>query len=466
MTGRPIEKVLIANRGEIAVRVIRACRDLGIATVAVYSSADRDALPVAMADEAFCIGPPPASDSYLSIGSILTVALKTGTDAIHPGYGFLAENAEFAAACRAQDLAFVGPSADSIRQMGNKTEARRIAGDAGVPIIPGTEESIDDPADAERWASEIGYPLLLKAAAGGGGRGMRLVAGSEELAGALSDAQREARAAFGDGSVYMERFVPNARHIEVQVVADRYGNAIHLGERDCTLQRRYQKITEEAPSPVLTADVRQRMTDAALALVRQVEYQGAGTVEFLYDQDTADFYFIEMNARLQVEHPVTEAIANVDIVALQLQIAAGEPLGLRQEDVRLTGHAIEFRVNAEDAYKDFLPSAGRLSRWRPPGGPGVRIDTHCHEGYTVPPYYDSLLAKVIVWGPTRDVAIARARRALREMEVGGVKTTIPLHQAILDEPDFICADVNTQWVGNELLARAEPQGRRIEVGRA
>ena len=441
----PIRRVVVANRGEIAVRIIRACRDLGIETIVTYSEADADSLAVRLADRAVCIGPAAAARSYLQPDSILAAATALGADAVHPGYGFLAENADFAAACEEAGVRFVGPRPRAIELMGNKVAARRLAASLGVPLIPGTTEPVTA-EDARRVADEIGYPVLLKAAAGGGGRGMRLVHDPAQLEDVLAGASSEAQAAFGDGSIYLEAYLPNARHIEIQVAFDADGNGIHLGERDCTMQRRYQKLVEEAPSPAIEAATRTAMGDAALRLCRDVEYLGVGTVEFLFDQDTGRFHFIEMNTRLQVEHPVTEEVTGLDLVALQLRIAAGEPLPVDQSAVTATGHAVEFRINAEDPGQDFRPTAGRLERWMPPGGPGVRVDTHCFPGYAVPPYYDSLLAKLIVRGATREEALARSRRALAEFEVAGVSTTVPFHRWLVEQPDFITSRTNTAWV--------------------
>jgi acetyl-CoA carboxylase biotin carboxylase subunit len=443
--GGPLRTVVVANRGEIAVRIIRACRDLGIGTIVTYSEADADSLAVRMADRAVRIGPPAAARSYLQADTILAAATALGADAIHPGYGFLAENAAFSAACEDAGVRFIGPRPRAVELMGNKVAARRLAGELGVPLIPGTTDPVS-PEDARRVADEIGYPVLLKAAAGGGGRGMRLVSDPAQLEDVLAGASSEAQASFGDGSIYVEKYLGNARHIEIQVAFDAHGNGIHLGERDCTMQRRYQKLVEEAPSPAIDESTRTAMGDAALRLCREVDYRGVGTVEFLFDQDSGRFHFIEMNTRLQVEHPVTEEITGLDLVTLQLRVAAGEPLPLDQSSVHARGHAIEFRINAEDPELDFRPSAGRLERWSPPAGPGVRVDTHCTEGYAVPPYYDSLLAKLIVRGATRGEALARSRRALDEFVVAGVATTIPFHRWLVDQPDFGSSHTNTAWV--------------------
>jgi acetyl-CoA carboxylase biotin carboxylase subunit len=440
---RPIRRVLVANRGEIAVRIVRACHDLGIEAIVAYSEADRDSLGARLADRAVCIGPAQAAASYLNRDAILAAATALGADAIHPGYGFLAENAAFSAACAAEGITFIGPGPAAITSMGNKVEARRLAIQLGVPVIPGSPEPVGQEA-AVAVADQVGYPVMLKASAGGGGRGMRLARTAAELAEILGSASAEAQAAFGDGAIYVERYVGSARHIEVQVVFDNQGNGITLGDRDCTIQRRYQKLIEEAPSS-LPAALKDAMSAEALKLCRHVDYAGVGTVEFLYDQDRAEFYFIEMNTRLQVEHPVTELVTGLDLVELQLRVAAGEALPLRQEQVPTLGHAIEFRINAEDPAAGFRPSAGTLARWEPPSGPGVRVDTHCYAGYRVPPYYDSLLAKVIVWGADRASAYARARRALAEFEVEGIATTIPFHRWILANDDFIAGRTSTGW---------------------
>lgn len=438
-----IRRVLVANRGEIAVRIVRACHDLGIEAIVAFSEADRDSLAVRLADRAVCIGPPQSAGSYLNRDAILAAATALGCDAVHPGYGFLAENADFSAACAAEGITFIGPRPDAISAMGNKVEARRIALELGVPCIPGSPQPVG-PDEAVQVADEVGYPVMLKAAAGGGGRGMRLARDAAELVEILGSASAEAAAAFGNGAMYVERYVGRARHIEVQVVFDTHGNGISLGDRDCTIQRRYQKLIEEAPSALPPA-TRHAMSAEALKLCRHVGYTGVGTVEFLYDQDRREFYFIEMNTRLQVEHPVTELTTGLDLVELQLRVAAGERLPLTQEQVPVLGHAIEFRINAEDPAQGFQPSAGTLARWSPPSGPGVRVDTHCYQGYRVPPYYDSLLAKVIVWGADRASAYARARRALAEMDVEGMATSLPFHRWILDNDDFIAGQTSTGW---------------------
>jgi len=444
-------KVLIANRGEIAVRVIRACRELGVRTVAVYSQADADALHVEMADEAVCIGPPSAAQSYLKLDRIISAAEVTDADAIHPGYGFLAENPHFAEVCEQCGIAFIGPPAASIRQMGDKAAARRTAEAEGVPVLPGSPHPVRDLDDAKRLGRDIGYPLIIKASAGGGGKGMRVVAHSDDLEPSLATAAAEAAAAFGDASVYLERYLADPRHVEIQILMDGEGNGVHLGERDCSIQRRHQKLLEESPSPALTDARRQTMGQAAVRVAKAAGYRNAGTVEFLLDP-RGDFYFMEMNTRIQVEHPVTETVTGLDLVKAQLRIAAGEPLRLTQADVRFSGHSLECRINAEDPER-LLPAPGLLTGLRLPGGPGVRVDTHVYAGYRVPSFYDSLLAKVIVHAPTRDESIACMRRALEEMRVEGVKTTIPVHQRILRHPDFLAGRTSTQFLARLLAER-------------
>jgi acetyl-CoA carboxylase biotin carboxylase subunit len=441
-------KVLIANRGEIAVRVIRACRELEFATVAVYSTADEEALHVRLADEAVCIGPPHARDSYLNVTAVLAAATQAGADAVHPGYGFLAENAAFAAACNDAGLVFVGPKPEAIAAMGDKAEARRLARRAGVPTIPGSEgtASLDDALEA---AAQVGYPVMVKAAAGGGGRGIRVARDAGELTDMVGQAAMEAGAAFGDASLYVEKLLVDARHVEVQVLGDRAGNLIHLFERECSMQRRRQKILEESPSPALDQAAREAITEAALSLARAADYTSAGTVEFLVDRN-GSFYFIEMNTRIQVEHPVTELVTGVDLVKEQLRVAAGEPLSVGQEEVALEGWSLEFRINAEDPERSFLPSPGQIVTLELPGGPGVRVDTAAYAGYHVPPYYDSLLAKLIVWGRDRDEAVARGRRALREFRIDGVKTTIPFHLDLLEDDAFLSGDYHVEFLERRL----------------
>ena len=439
-----MHKVLIANRGEIALRVIRACRELGLASVAVFSTADQEALHVRRADEAICIGPPHARESYLNVAAILQAARHTGADAVHPGYGFLAENPLFAAACREESLVFVGPGPEVIASMGDKAEARRLAAGVGVPTLPGTEGTAS-PAEVLEVAAEIGYPVMIKAAAGGGGRGIRAARDPDELADLVAQAAQEAGAAFGDESLYLEKLLVEARHVEVQVLGDSYGNLIHLFERECSLQRRRQKLLEEAPAPALTAQTRAAMTDAALRLARAAGYENAGTIEFLLDLD-GSFYFIEMNTRIQVEHPVTELVTGVDLVKEQLRIAGGEPLGIAQEEVALNGAAIEVRINAEDPGRAFLPSPGEITTLELPGGPGVRVDTAAFAGYRVPPFYDSLIAKLICWGRDREEAIARTRRALEEFEIGGIHTTIPFHLELLEDAAVQAGDYHVEFL--------------------
>ncbi|MEM6647584.1 MAG: acetyl-CoA carboxylase biotin carboxylase subunit [Bacteroidota bacterium] len=445
MSIRRIRKVLVANRGEIAVRVMRTCRERGIATVAVYSDADRDALHVRYADEAYRIGPAPSSQSYLVTERILEVARTSSADAIHPGYGFLSENADFAEACAAEGLVFIGPSPHAIRAMGDKTAARALMEAAGVPMAPGTTDAIADPAEAERIASEIGYPVLIKAAAGGGGKGMRIVHAAGDFARAFETAQREAHAAFGDGRVFVEKYIVEPRHIEFQILADQHGTTLHLFERECSIQRRHQKVIEEAPSAVLTPEVRERMGAAAIQSAQSVDYVGAGTVEFLIDLDL-NFYFMEMNTRLQVEHPVTEAITGLDLVAEQIRIAEGEPLGYTQADLRIHGHAIESRVYAEDPARQFLPDPGPLLRHATPSGYGVRVDAGVEEGGEVQIHYDPMIAKLITWGRTRDEAIARMDRALGEYAVAGVQTTIPFCRYVMRHDAFRSGRFSTHFV--------------------
>lgn len=440
------KKVLIANRGEIAVRIIRACRELGIETVAVYSEADRQALHVRYADEAYLLGPAPSRESYLRGDKIIDIARKCGADAIHPGYGFLAEREDFAQACADAGIVFIGPKPSSIAAMGDKAVARATVSKAGVPVVPGTEDvgNLRD-EDLLALAPKIGFPLLIKATAGGGGKGMREVRSLEEMPALLQSARREAEAAFGDGNVYLEKLIIGARHIEIQLLADTFGNVIYLGERECSLQRRHQKLLEEAPSPFVDEDLRRRMGEVAVQAARAVDYINAGTIEFLVDKDK-NFYFLEMNTRLQVEHPVTELVTGIDIVKEQIRIARGRPLSYRQEDVRFNGHAIECRINAEDPYNNFMPSTGRIVHMTIPSGPGVRVDTGVYPGFEITPYYDPMIAKLIVWGETRAQAILRMRRALEEYRIIGVHTNIPFHQTLMDSTRFLGGQYDTRFV--------------------
>jgi acetyl-CoA carboxylase biotin carboxylase subunit len=458
---RPVGKVLVANRGEIAVRIIRACREMGIRSVAVFSEADRSALHVRLADEAHSIGPSPSRDSYLSIEHVLQAAEASDADAIHPGYGFLAENADFARACEEKGLVFIGPRSETIALMGEKTAARREAVAAGVPVVPGTLEPLVDARTMAREAARIGYPLMLKAAAGGGGKGLRLVLAENELSSALARARSEARSAFGDEAVYLEKAIVRPRHIEVQVLADAHGNTVHLFERECSIQRRHQKVIEESPSPFVTPELRARMGALAVALAARVGYVGAGTLEFLVDGERNP-YFLEMNTRLQVEHPVTEEVTGIDIVEMQIRVARGEPLPFGQSDVAQRGHAIECRVYAEDPAAGFLPSPGRIAGLRVPGGPGVRDDSGVFEGWEVPVHYDPLISKLIVRAGTRDAAIQRMRRALSEYRVLGIETTLPFFERALRHPAFVAGDVDTSFV-ERLLEEGEgessPRGK-------
>jgi len=443
-------KVLIANRGEIALRILHSCEELGIATVAVHSTIDRHALHVQLANESVCIGPPPSNKSYLNIPNIIAAALTHHASAIHPGYGFLAENARFAEICAAHELVFIGPSPEAIRAMGDKSTAKKNMEKAGVPIIPGSKGLLESEAQALEIAESIGYPVIIKATAGGGGRGMRLVNEKSELSRLFQAAQGEAEAAFGNSGVYLEKFIVGPRHIEIQILGDTYGNLIHLGERDCSVQRRHQKLLEESPSPVITPELRNKMGEAAIKAAKSINYVGAGTVEFLVDK-FGKFYFMEMNTRIQVEHPVTEMITGVDLIKEQILIAQGEKLRLTQEQVEFKGHAIECRINAEDPDHNFRPNPGKISAYLPPGGPGVRMDSHVYTDYEIPPYYDSLIAKLIVWGPDRPTAIKRMKRALRECAITGVTTTIGFHQKILDHPTFLAGEVYTNFVEEHFM---------------
>ncbi len=436
-------KILIANRGEIALRIIRTCKELGIPTVAVYSEADRDSLHVVFADEAVCIGPPASKDSYLKIPSILSAAQVTGADAIHPGYGFLAENADFSEICAESGIKFIGPSPDMIKNMGDKAFAKTTMKNVGVPVVPGSDGAVADIDSAKRIAAEIGYPVMLKASAGGGGKGMRIVWKEEEVEKAFQNAGNEAGSAFGNPELYLEKFVENPRHVEIQVIGDQFNNVYQYGERDCTVQRRHQKLIEESPSPFINNAVRKAMGDAAILGAQSVNYEGAGTIEFLVDKHK-NFYFIEMNTRIQVEHPVTEMVNNLDLIKQQILVAAGETV--QNKPGKISGHAFEFRINAEDPEKDFRPSPGKIKYLHIPGGFGVRVDSHVYSDYVIPPYYDSLIAKLIVWGTDREHAIARSKRALEEFTIEGIKTTIPFHRQVLENEHFIKSDYDTSFI--------------------
>jgi len=450
-------RVFIANRGEIAVRVVRACDKLGIESVVGVSDADRDSLAAQLATQAVCIGPAHSSESYLRPEILVAAAKGTGCQAVHPGYGFLAERAAFARVCAENGLVFIGPSPEAIESMGDKITAVRLAGQAGVPRVPGSER-LSGADEARATAHNIGYPVLIKASAGGGGRGMRIVRSEREIESAMNAAATEAMAAFGDATLYMEKFFERARHIEIQVLGDAHGNVVHLGERECSTQRRHQKLIEESPSPVIDAALRAELGAAAVTLARRVNYQGAGTVEFVFDESSRRYYFLEMNTRIQVEHPVTEMVTKRDLVVEQIRIAAGEPISFRQDQVHFEGHAIECRINAENAERNFAPSPGRLLTWTPPVGDGVRVDSHCYPGYMVPPYYDSLLAKVIMHAVDRPAAIARMQEALDRFVVDGVHTTIPFHKRVLAHDDFRCGRVTTRWVEETFLRTAYAEG--------
>ena len=445
-------KVLIANRGEIALRVHRACREMGIRTVAVHSTADADAMHVRLADEAICIGPPSATDSYLNIPAIISAAEIAQADAIHPGYGFLSENARFAEIVEQHKIVWIGPDPEHIRKMGDKVEAKRTAAALGLPLVPGSDGPVNSPEEAIKVANDIGYPVLIKAASGGGGRGMKVIPDAASLPGLMRQAQNEAKAAFGDDTVYIEKYLSEPRHIEFQVFGDGKGGAVHMGERDCSLQRRHQKVLEEAPSPALNPEQRAEMGEIVRQAVSKLKYRGAGTMEFLYED--GKFYFIEMNTRLQVEHPVTEAVTGIDLAREQIRVAAGLPLSVTQEQIRFEGHAIECRINAEDPVT-FAPSPGRVTDFHAPGGLHVRVDSALYDGYRIPPYYDSLIAKLIVYGANRNDALMRLRRALEEFVIHGPKTTIPLQQAIIEDPDFIDGNYTIKWLERWLASRAE-----------
>ncbi|MDO7488179.1 acetyl-CoA carboxylase biotin carboxylase subunit [Peribacillus frigoritolerans] len=441
-----IKKVLIANRGEIAVRIIRACKELGIETVAVYSEADKEALHVQIADEAYCIGPKLSKDSYLNTTNIISTAKKTGSDAIHPGYGFLAENADFAELCRECNIIFIGPSPEAINKMGTKDVARETMRKAGVPIVPGSKGIIKDTDEGVALANEMGYPVIIKATAGGGGKGIRVARTEEELIKGINITQQEAATAFGNPGVYIEKFIEDFRHVEIQVMADNHGNTIHLGERDCTVQRRLQKLVEETPSPALDGETRAEMGQAAVTAALAVNYSGAGTVEFIYDYVNRKYYFMEMNTRIQVEHPVTEMVTGVDLIKEQIKVASGNKLSLSQEDVTYNGWSIECRINAENPEKNFMPSAGKIQMYLPPGGYGVRVDSAAYPGYSIPPYYDSMIAKLIVHAPTREEAIEKMKRALGEFVIEGISTTIPFHIKLLQHEQFVSGEFNTKFL--------------------
>jgi acetyl-CoA carboxylase, biotin carboxylase subunit len=446
-----ISRILIANRGEIALRIHRAAHEMGIETVAVHSTADADAMHVRLADHAICIGPPAAKDSYLNVAAIISAAEISHADAIHPGYGFLSENAQFAEIVEAHDLIWIGPKPEHIRTMGDKIEAKRTAGALGLPLVPGSDGAVSDIGEAKAIAEAAGYPVIIKAASGGGGRGMKVCTGPDELETLIQQAGSEAKAAFGDATVYIEKYLGNPRHIEFQVFGDGKGTAIHLGERDCSLQRRHQKVLEEAPSPVITAEERERMGGIVAKAMADMHYRGAGTIEFLWEN--GEFYFIEMNTRLQVEHPVTEAITGVDLVREQIRVADGKALSVTQDQIEFNGHAIECRINAEDPW-NFTPSPGLVTNYHAAGGMNVRVDSGLYAGYKIPPYYDSMIAKLIVKGRTREGCIMRLKRALEEMVIGGVKTSIPMHQALMKDPDFINGDYTIKWLEEWLAGRA------------
>ncbi|AIQ37005.1 acetyl-CoA carboxylase biotin carboxylase subunit [Paenibacillus sp. FSL R5-0345] len=440
-----IQKVLIANRGEIAVRIIRACRELGISTVAVYSEPDRDSLHVRLADEAYCIGPMPSKDSYLNFTNIMSVATLTECDAIHPGYGFLAENADFAEICESCNIIFIGPSPDAINRMGDKAVAKETMKLAGVPIIPGSDGLVGDVEEAVMLGRDIGYPIIIKATAGGGGKGIRIAEDEESLVKQITAAQQEAQKAFGNAGVYLEKYLTGMKHVEIQIIADKHGNVVHLGERDCSVQRRRQKLIEEAPCSVLTPDIREAMGNAAVRAALAVNYSGAGTLEFLLGPD-GQFYFMEMNTRIQVEHPVTEMVTGVDLIKEMISVAEGNPLSFTQEDIVINGWSIECRINAEDPERNFMPSPGKIGFYLPPGGLGVRVDSAAYPGYTISPFYDSMIAKLIVWAPTRQEAIAKMKRALAEFAVEGIHTTIPFHQKLLEHPVFLDGNFDIKFL--------------------
>ncbi|WP_136606305.1 acetyl-CoA carboxylase biotin carboxylase subunit [Paenibacillus dokdonensis] len=438
-------KILIANRGEIAVRIIRACRELGISTVAVYSEADKDALHVRLADEAYCIGPTSSKESYLNITNIMSVATLTECDAIHPGYGFLAENADFAEICESCNITFIGPSADAINKMGDKAVAKQTMKSAGVPVIPGSDGLVENLDEAIMIGRDIGYPLIIKATAGGGGKGIRIAEDEPALVKQITAAQQEAQKAFGNAGVYLEKFLTGMKHVEIQIMADNFGNAVSLGERDCSVQRRRQKLVEESPCPVISQEVREKMGEAAVRAAKAVNYSGAGTLEFLLGPD-GQFYFMEMNTRIQVEHPVTEMVTGMDLIKEMISVGEGNPLSFAQEDIVINGSSIECRINAEDPARNFMPAPGKIQFYLPPGGPGVRVDSAAYQGYSIPPFYDSMIAKLIVWAPTREEAIAKMKRALSEFAVEGIHTTIPFHLKLLEHPTFNKGDFDIKFL--------------------
>jgi acetyl-CoA carboxylase, biotin carboxylase subunit len=450
-----IKKLLIANRGEIAVRIIRACKELDIKTVAVYSEADKEALHVQLADEAYCIGPKLSKDSYLNFTNIMSVATLTEVDAIHPGYGFLAENADFAEICKDCNIEFVGPTPEAIQKMGIKDVARDTMKNANVPIVPGSDGIIESEEEALEIANKIGFPVIIKATAGGGGKGIRVAKSEEELIKGIRVTQKEAETAFGNPGVYLEKFIEDFRHVEIQVLADKHGNVVHLGERDCSIQRRLQKLVEETPSPAISPEIRQKMGDASVKAAKAVNYVGAGTIEYIFDRNSNEFYFMEMNTRIQVEHPVTEMVTGVDLIKEQIKIADNEKLSISQEDIKLDGHAIECRINAEDPFRNFMPSAGNINMYLAPGGLGVRVDSAAYTGYQIPPYYDSMIAKLITYAPTREEAIKRMKRALDEFVVEGVHTTIPFHSLIMENEVFIKGDFNTNFLEENPIIQKE-----------
>jgi acetyl-CoA carboxylase biotin carboxylase subunit len=446
MVNRMISKILIANRGEIAVRIIRAAKEMGIKTAVVHSTADKDSLAVKLADQAICIGPAPASESYLFYQNILSAALSSKADAIHPGYGFLAENSHFSDACRAMKIVFIGPKSNAIRRMGDKAMAKELMRNSGVPVIPGSDGIVDSFNSACETTEKTGFPIIIKASAGGGGKGMRIVDDKKDLEKAFNYAATEAQQAFGDSRVYIEKYIGSPKHIEVQILGDKHGNVVHLFERDCSIQRRHQKLVEEAPSPSIDKDTRKKLGEIAVKAAHSVEYDSAGTIEFLYDVDTNDFYFMEMNTRIQVEHPVSEMITGIDLIKYQIRIANGEELDIKQKHIEQRGHAIECRINAENPEKDFHPNPGKITQLRLPGGPGIRIDSGVYSGYSIPPFYDSMVAKLIAWGTNRKEAIDRMKRGLDEFHIEGIKTTIPFHKEVMKQKEFLSGQYTTDFI--------------------